>query len=88
MQMKKTAQIIRLVPKNAAEASPCDDTIETITYLLQEAVAGRLRGLAYGAIFADRHYFVETAGEANRDPLFALGVVDILRDKMCERHRE
>lgn len=86
--MKKTAKIVRLVPQKTAEAKPCASTIEEVTYLLQEAIAGRLKGIAYGAIFADEHYIVETTGAANSNPIFALGVVDVLRDKMCERHRE
>jgi len=85
VENKNAAPLLRLVPKKSA---PCASTIETATYLLQEAIAGRLKGLAYGAILADKYYYVDTTGAANTDPLFALGVIDVLRDKMCERHRE
>jgi hypothetical protein len=88
MEKKNAAPLLRLVPKKSAEVKPCASTIETATYLLQEAIAGRLKGLAYGAILADKHYYVETTGAADTDPLFALGVIEILRDQMCERHRE
>lgn len=85
MGKKNLAPLLRLVPK---KLDPCENTIESLVYLLQEATAGRLKGLAYGAILADKQFIIETTGEANTNPLFALGVVGVLRDKMCERHRE
>lgn len=83
--MKKTAQIVRLVPK---KLNPSEDTIESLVYLLQEATAGRLKGLAYGAILADKHYFIETTGEANANPLFTLGLIDVLASELREKLRD
>lgn len=74
-------------PFTLIHAHPPDDVVEALEYLLAEARAGRLIGLAYGAMFRRRHYIVETAGEAHRNPLFALGVIDILEDELRARVR-
>ncbi len=66
---------------------PPDDVIEALEYLLAEARRGQLIGIAYGAMFRRRHYIVETAGEAHRNPLFALGVINILESELWERVR-
>lgn len=88
MEKKNAAPLLRLVPRKAVEQKPCKTTIESLLYLLQEATSGRLKGLAYGAILADKHYFFETTGGANADPLFTLGVLDMLahdlRDKVLD----
>ncbi|MDA8254175.1 MAG: hypothetical protein M0Z99_00820 [Betaproteobacteria bacterium] len=74
-------------PFTLIHAHPPDDVVEALEYLLTEARSGRLIGLAYGAMFRRRHYIVETAGEAHRNPLFALGVIDILEDELRARVR-
>lgn len=67
---------------------PSDDLVETLEYLLVEAQEARLIGLCYGAILARRDYFVDCAGEAERNPMFALGITDVLADKLLGRVRE
>lgn len=63
------------------------DTIEALEFLLQEAKSGELIGLAYGAMLRRRTCIVDTAGEAYRNPLFALGVVCLLSDDVAQRAR-
>lgn len=63
------------------------DTIEALEFLLQEARSGELIGLAYGAMLRRRTCIVDTAGEAYRNPLFALGVVCLLSDDVAQRAR-
>lgn len=63
------------------------DTIEALEFLLHEAQRGQVIGLAYGAIMKGRACIVDTAGEAYRNPLFALGVVCLLSDDITIRAR-
>ena len=63
------------------------DTIEALEFLLQEARSGELIGLAYGAMLKRRACIVDTAGEAYKNPLFALGVVSLLADDVAQRAR-
>lgn len=63
------------------------DTIEALEFLLHEARRGELIGLAYGAMLKRRSCIVDTAGEAYRNPLFALGVVCMLSDDIAIRAR-
>lgn len=74
-------------PFRLIQAHPPDDVIQALEYLLREAMEGRVIGLAYGAILKRRAYFVDAAGEAHRNPLFASGVVAILGDELRSRVR-
>lgn len=83
MKPKKSANpqpVLRLVPNQ-----PSSDVVDSLLYLLQEATAGRLIGLAYVGIFPNRHWFCETAGEAHRNPLFALGTIKMLETHLVDR---
>lgn len=64
------------------------DTVEALEFLLHEARRGELIGIAYGAIMKRRSCIVDTAGEAYRNPLFALGVVCMLSDDVAIRARD
>jgi hypothetical protein len=55
------------------------DTIAALESLLARARDGEIIGLAYVALARQKNYVVDTAGEARRDPTFALGMVQILR---------
>lgn len=79
---KPTAQLLRLVPKTELEKKPCSETIESITWLLQEALAGRIRGLVYGAILPDKRYVLDNTGEASHNLVTALGVSQLLIRKI------
>lgn len=63
------------------------DTVEALEFLLHEAKRGELIGIAYGAMMKKRACIVDTAGEAYRNPLFALGVVCMLSDDIAIRAR-
>jgi hypothetical protein len=63
------------------------DAVAALEFLLQEARRGELIGIAYGAMMKSRECIVDTAGEAHRNPLFALGVVCMLSDDIALRAR-
>lgn len=61
------------------------DTVEALEFLLHEAKRGEVIGIAYGAMMKRRSCIVDTAGEAYRNPLFALGVVCMLSNDIAKR---
>jgi hypothetical protein len=54
------------------------DTVEALEILLKDARAGRMIGLTFTAMYKHRNYVVNSAGEAYRNPTFALGMVVVL----------
>ena len=78
--MKPPFEIVRL--------HPSDDLVETLEYLLHEARAGRMIGLAYGAVLKRRAFFVDAAGEAQRNPVFGVGIANVLACELMERARK
>lgn len=64
------------------------ETITALEYLLQEAKAGNLIGLAYGAAFRGKSYFVDTAGEAHRNPMFGLSIASVLWRRLSDMEAE
>jgi len=67
----------RLVPN---KISP--DTVRALEELLADARSGRMIGIAYAAMYRSRHYIVNAAGEARRNPTFARGMVAALDDRL------
>lgn len=78
--MKPPFQLIHL--------HPSDDLVETLEYLVQEARAGRVIGMCYGAIFKHRAYSVDAVGEAQRNPMFGVGIANVLACELMERARK
>lgn len=78
--MKPPFQLIHL--------HPSDDVVEALEYLLGEARSGRLIGLAYGAILKRRAFFVDAAGEADRNPMFGVGIANVLACELMDRTRK
>lgn len=74
-------------PFTLMRANVSHDTVEALEFLLHEAKRGEVIGLAYGAMMKGRSCIVDTAGEAYRNPLFALGVVCLLGDDITIRAR-
>jgi hypothetical protein len=74
-------------PFTIIRAKVSHDTVEALEFLLHEAKRGEVIGLAYGAMMKRRSCIVDTAGEAYRNPLFALGVVCMLSDDIAIRAR-
>lgn len=72
----------RLVPDSLSK-----DTLEALTQLLDLAQRGELIGVAFAGILKQRRYFVNTAGEAHRNPTFARGCVSALDDQLGQRMR-
>lgn len=72
----------RLVPDSLSK-----DTFEALTQLLDLAQRGELIGVAFAGILKQRRYFVNTAGEAHRNPTFARGCVSALDDQLGQRMR-
>jgi hypothetical protein len=72
----------RLVPDTLSK-----DTLEALTQLLDLAQRGELIGVAFAGILKQRRYFVNTAGEAHRNPTFARGCVSALDDELGKRMR-
>lgn len=60
------------------------DTVEALQTLLDEAKKGNLIGIAFAAMYTKptRRYATEAAGEADRNPTFALGTVIVLLYKL------
>lgn len=86
MSCKRTAQLLRLVPKTESEKKLCNETIESLTWLLREVVAGRVTGVAWAATKAnDNNVILDTAGEANHNPVRALGAVHCLSLDIARR---
>jgi hypothetical protein len=65
-----------------------NDTTTAIRQLLGMAERGDLIGIVFGGILRQRRYFVNTAGEAHRNPTFARGIVAALDDELGQRMRE
>ena len=64
------------------------ETIEALRYLLHEAERGELIGIAYTAMLKRRFVIMDSAGEAYRNPIFALGMLGMLCSDTQERAKE
>lgn len=73
----------RLVPDTIST-----DTTQALEEMLAMARRGELIGIAFACILKRREYFVNTAGEAHRNPMFARGIVAALDDDLGHRMRE
>ena len=58
------------------------DTVEALEQLLDGAKKGQVIGIAFGVLMKRRRYFVNTAGEARRDPTFTRGMLLALDDEL------
>lgn len=59
------------------------DTIELLAFLLQEAHAGRVIGVAFVAMHKAYEYSVDVAGEAKTVPTLTRGMVAALDDQLA-----
>jgi hypothetical protein len=69
--------MFKLVP---SRGSP--DTARCLQQLHADARAKKLIGIAYVAIYSQRHYEVNFCGEAERSPTFTRGAVGALDDSL------
>jgi hypothetical protein len=61
------------------------DTVESLTELLAAAKRGEVLGVAFTAILRGRRMSYGATGEANNDPILALGHVHVLAGVLQER---
>lgn len=67
----------RLVPDSLSH-----DTVEALQSLLDDAREGRIIGVAFCAMYKQRRFIVNTAGEAHRNPVFTRGMIACLNDTL------
>lgn len=70
-------RVVTLVTTGASS-----DTVHALTYLLQEARAGRVVGVAYVAMHKAHDFSIDHAGEIKRYPLPAIGAIRLLADQL------
>lgn len=58
------------------------DTVEALQELLDDARKGHIIGVAFCAMYKQRKFIVNTAGEAHRNPTFTRGMVSCLNDSL------
>lgn len=71
-------QPFKLVP-----AKISGDTVESLQELLKDAIAGRVIGIAFVAMYKEREYTVDAAGEAKENPTFTRGMLLALDDSLA-----
>ena len=54
------------------------DTVKCLQTLLEQAQAGKIVGLAYTAMAANREFFYSACGEAHRNPAWATAMAATL----------
>lgn len=64
------------------------DSVEALEALLEEARQGKLIGLAFVAMYKDRYYVTNTAGEAYRNPVFTCGMLASLNYQLMRKVNE
>lgn len=63
------------------------DTVEALEQLLEMARKGEAIGIAFGVMLKRRIFYVNTAGEAHRNPGFSLIMTRMLDDQLVARVR-
>jgi len=71
-------------PFTLIQDSISHDSVEALQILLSEAKCGDLIGFAFTAMYRKRNYVVNAAGEAYRNPTFALGMAMVLIDYLMQ----
>ena len=67
---------------NLVGDNPSADTIEVLTELLELARSGALTGVAFVAMYKGRQIQTGTAGESSRNPVFTLGALRVMEDRI------
>jgi hypothetical protein len=71
-----------MVCKILALPSPSSDTVEVLKYLLREAEAGKITGLAFVAIQHGPDYSTGVIGRARQTPTLTRGMLQVLEDEV------
>jgi hypothetical protein len=82
---RKTSVTSARPPLKLVDCFVSDDTIAALESLLERARAGEIIGLAYAAMARERRFVADTAGEANRNPTYTLGMVRALDELVVSR---
>jgi hypothetical protein len=80
---KRNVLSFRLVPDRLSE-----DTFYNLHQLYEEAKRGGIVGLAYVAMYKNRTFITDTAGECRRNPVFARGLLLELDDELSQRTKK
>lgn len=64
-----------------------NDTVKCLETLLSHAKSGEVIGVAFAAMLKRRHFIVNSAGEAHRNPTFTRGMIAALDDQLAGRVR-
>jgi hypothetical protein len=70
----------RLVPDAVS-----GDTVKALQQLLAEAKKGQVIGVAFVAMYKQRQFIANAAGEAKRSPVFTRGMVACLDDVLARQ---
>lgn len=65
----------RLIPDDIAS-----DVVGALQEMLEQAKAGKLKGLVFAATYRRNEYIVNVAGDARKNPTLARGMVAFLDD--------
>lgn len=61
------------------------DSVEALEFLLAKARSGEVVGVAYIAQLKRKRFLVDTAGEANVNPVQFIGMASMLTDDLIQR---
>lgn len=61
------------------------DVVVALQELLASARRGHLIGFGFVAMYKDRSYITNTAGEADRNPTFTRGMIKALDDELAKK---
>lgn len=84
----RKSNVVQLKLVDEGPSPQSEDTVAVLERLLDDARKGRVIGLAYTAQLAKRGYIVDVAGDAARNPTFALGMVSMLANKLQRKVAE
>lgn len=59
-----------------------NDTADALASLHEQARSGKVIGIAFVAMYNGRFFVTGSTGECDRNPVWALGMVDILRARL------
>lgn len=64
-------------------------TVECLEVLLERAKRGEIIGIVYAAMQSNRRFFLNSCGEARRNPTFAAGMTSAMHHELMKQiHRE
>lgn len=63
-------------------------TVTVLSRLLEDAIAGRVIGIAYVALHHRHEYSADIVGSALQSPLLSRGICRALEDAVAEAHKK